>query len=194
MEHSGRSKCGTLSFSCSSRQTFCQIIGTRSIPGFSLSIFLTAMLKCSVRTGILLPPANEVWGKVIFLHLFVILFLSRDQVHSPGVDTPPPEQTPPRTRYTPPGTRHTPWDQVPLQSRHPPGSGAPPWEQTSPSTRHTPLGPGTPPGTDTPQDQEHPPGPGTPPGADTPAGTRYAPPGPGTPPPGADFCTRAQCV
>ena len=23
---------------------------------------------------IFLPPANEVWGKVIFLHLFVILF------------------------------------------------------------------------------------------------------------------------
>ena len=22
----------------------------------------------------LLPPANEVWGKVMFLHLFVILF------------------------------------------------------------------------------------------------------------------------
>ena len=47
MEHGGRSKCGALSFSCSFRQTFCQIIGTRSIPGFSLSIFLTAMLKCS---------------------------------------------------------------------------------------------------------------------------------------------------
>ena len=27
-----------------------------------------------VRTFALLPPANKVWGKVIFLHLFVILF------------------------------------------------------------------------------------------------------------------------
>ena len=26
------------------------------------------------RIGLLLPPANEVWGKVIFLHQFVILF------------------------------------------------------------------------------------------------------------------------
>ena len=32
----------------------------------------------------LLPPANEVWSKVIFLHLSVILFIL------PGGDPPPP--------------------------------------------------------------------------------------------------------
>ena len=34
-----------------------------------------------------LPPANEVWGKVIFLHLFVILFTGGGGVvsqHAPG--------------------------------------------------------------------------------------------------------------
>ena len=34
---------------------------------------------------VLLPPANEVWGKVMFLHLCVILF-TRRVVHTP----PPP--------------------------------------------------------------------------------------------------------
>ena len=29
---------------------------------------------CNLCETMLLPPANEVWGKVIFLHLFVILF------------------------------------------------------------------------------------------------------------------------
>ena len=48
----------------------------------------------------LLPPANEVWGKVIFLHLFVILFTGGSTW--PG---------------TPPWTRYTPLDQVhPAQS------------------------------------------------------------------------------
>ena len=109
-----------------------------------------------------LPPANEVWGKVIFLHLSVILFtveeeyLGRytlpDQVH-PMDQVHPQDQVPPRTRNPP--------DQV-----HPPGPG------TSPRTRYTPLGPGTPPRTRYtsppgdqvhPQGQVHPPGPGTPP-------------------------------
>ena len=73
-----------------------------------------------------LPPANEVWGKVIFLHLFVILFTG-------GYLTPPWEQTPPGTRYTPleqtpPRTRYTPPDQV-----HPPRT-----RYTPPRTRYTP--------------------------------------------------------
>ena len=33
---------------------------------------------------IYLPPANEVWGKVIFLHLFVILFTGGACVVAPG--------------------------------------------------------------------------------------------------------------
>ena len=35
---------------------------------------------------IFLPPANEVWGKVIFLHLFVILFMG--EVPAWGVSVP----------------------------------------------------------------------------------------------------------
>ena len=80
----------------------------------------------------LLPPANEVWGKVIFLHLFVILFtggeyLTRYTPQGPG--TSPQNQvhplgpgTPPRDQVHPPGTGYTPlWDQV-----HPPGTRYPP--------------------------------------------------------------------
>ena len=33
-----------------------------------------------------LPPANEVWGKVIFLHLFVILFTGGACMVAPGGD------------------------------------------------------------------------------------------------------------
>ena len=78
---------------------------------------------------------NEVLAKVIFLHLFVILFTGGgvpDQVHPP-----PGPGTPPRTRYTPP-------------TRYPPGPGTPP------------LGPGTPPHQD---QVHPPPGSGTPPRA-----------------------------
>ena len=66
-----------------------------------------------------LPPANEVWGKVIFLHLSVILFTG-------GV----PGQVPP-SRYTPLG-------------RYPPGRYTPPWAGTPPMSRYTPWA-GTPP-------------------------------------------------
>ena len=51
-----------------------------------------------------LPPANEVWGKVIFLHLFVILFTGGSasvhagrplqRRHPPGGDPSPREETP----------------------------------------------------------------------------------------------------
>ena len=67
---------------------------------------------------IYLPPANEVWGKVIFLHLFVILFTGgwgSASVHA-GI--------PPGSRHHPPGTSHTP------RSRHPPPG--------TPRNRHTP--------------------------------------------------------
>ena len=51
---------------------------------------------------VFLPPANEVWGKVIFLHLFVILFTG-------GIPPPGTRHHPPGTRHhpPPPGTRHT---------------------------------------------------------------------------------------
>ena len=96
------------------------------------------------------------WGKVMFLHVSVILLTegvcpiacwdtTQDQRQAPP--PPPPADTPPG-----PGTP---------QSRHPPA-----WEQTL-------LGPGTPPRTDTPLGSRQPlPRPGThPPGADTPQGS-----------------------
>ena len=49
---------------------------------------------------ILLPPANEVWGKVIFLHLSVILFTGGSASVHAGI---PPDQAPP---WHPPPTRH----------------------------------------------------------------------------------------
>ena len=111
-----------------------------------------------------LPPANEAWGKVmftgrnevlakvIFLHLYVILFTGEDLpqcmlgYHPPGsdtsppgpgrhppdqVDTPPGPGRPPRTRQTP-WARQTPPDQAdtPRPGR-PPRPGRTPWEADS---------------------------------------------------------------
>ena len=119
----------------------------------------TVTKQCSV---LYLPPANEVWGKVIFLHLFVILFTGGvpgqvpcGQVHPPRPGALPLGRYTPRTRYTPPMQVHPqadtpPWDQV-----HPPGT------RNTPRTRYTPR-------------------------AGTPQ-TRYTS-GPGTPPPGSIAC------
>ena len=94
-----------------------------------------------------LPPANEVWGKVIFLHLFVILFIGGYASVHAGIPLPPG-----------PGT---PQDQAPLQDH------APPWDHAPPGTMHTPPDqapprPGTPLGPCTPPGPCAPPGPGTP--------------------------------
>ena len=58
-------------------------------------IWATSRLYASYWNAILLPPANEVWGKIIFLHLSVILFRGGGSasVHAgiadpPGADTP----------------------------------------------------------------------------------------------------------
>ena len=67
-----------------------------------------------------LPPANEVWGKVIFSEACV-----KNSVHRGGVPGYPETRYTPRPG-TPPGTRYTP------QPGTPPGPGTP-----------TPLGPGT---------------------------------------------------
>ena len=85
---------------------------------------------------ILLSPANEVWGKVIFSVACV-----KNSVH--GGCLPqcmlgyhPREQTPPRSR--PPWSRHppgadTPWEQTP------PGANTPHQEQTPPTrSKHPP--------------------------------------------------------
>ena len=53
-----------------------------------------------------LPPANEVWGKVIFLHLSVILFTGGVPVQVPPAGTPPGQVHP--LADTPPGQVHPP--------------------------------------------------------------------------------------
>ena len=111
-----------------------------------------------------LPPANEVWGKVIFSEACV-----KNSVHRGGVPhqvpppdqpgTPPPDQagTPPGTRQVPPRTRQVPpRDQAgtPLPDQ----AGTPPTRQVPPRTRqvpprarqvHIPPGPGRYPPRDT---------------------------------------------
>ena len=83
-------------------------------------------------SAFLLPPANEVWGKVIFLHLFVILFtggLPHCMLgYTPQQQTPP-EQTPPEQTHHPLGA------DTPLGSRHPPGHSAC-WEIRATSGRY----------------------------------------------------------
>ena len=77
----------------------------------------------------LLPPANEVWGKVIFLRLFVILFTGGVCL-SAFWDTTSRKHTPPRSTHTP-GKHTPPWE------AHPPGSTPPP-EAHHPPEKHTP--------------------------------------------------------
>ena len=91
----------------------------------------------------LLLPANEVWGKVIFLHLFVILFTMGGlpqcmlgyHPHPPGLGTHPQgPATPPRTRHTSRDQTHTPHPHPP-GNRHPAGPGTPPGTRETRSTR-----------------------------------------------------------
>ena len=91
---------------------------------------------------------NEVVAKVIFLHLFVILFTGGSASVHVGITTQPrTRQTPPQTRQTLPRTRHTPQPgrhplgpgRPPWPGRHPPEPGRPPWDQAdTPGTRQTP--------------------------------------------------------
>ena len=67
----------------------------------------------------LLPPANEVWGKVMFLHLCVILCTGEE-----GVYPTPPGCRPPRVRQIPQG-----WADPPGVGQTP-GWADPPWMQT----------------------------------------------------------------
>ena len=85
-----------------------------------------------------LPPANEVWGKVIFLHLSVILFTGGLPQCMLGYHQPPHPQ-----------------DHALPRTRHPPGPGTP-WTMQPLGTRQPLLGPCTPSRT------MHPPGPCTP--------------------------------
>ena len=54
----------------------------------------SSIILISVRCDKLLPPANVVWGKVIILHLFVILFTGGGVCLSACWDTPA-KETPP---------------------------------------------------------------------------------------------------
>ena len=82
---------------------------------WSLDHFYTGSMS------LFLPPANEVWGKAIFLHLSVILFTVGEYL---GRYPPPPG------RYTPLPQAGTPPGQV-----HPPGSSAC-WEIRATSGRY----------------------------------------------------------
>ena len=98
----------------------------------------------------IITSRNKVVAKVIFLHLFVILFTwGSASVH--GGILPPQEQNPSpleQTPPTPPGAA-TPQEQTPPRTR-PPGSRHPLGADTSPGPdppgADTPLGPDTPPG------------------------------------------------
>ena len=68
-----------------------------------------------------LPPAKEVWGKVIFLEAYV-----KNSVH--GRSALVYAGIPPPTAGTPPGTRHLP------RTRYPPGQAPP--QTRHPQTRH----------------------------------------------------------
>ena len=98
-------------------------------------------------TNMLLPPASEVWGKVIFLHLFVILFTGGGRPQCMLGCPLGPGRHP--LDHAPPGTMHPP-DQVDTLL----GPGRPPGTMHPPRTMHPP-GPGRPP-----QEQADPPGPG----------------------------------
>ena len=98
---------------------------------------------------LLLPPANEVWGKVIFLHLFVILFTG--EVYHQG--DPPRKEAPPAGR--PPWEGGTPQQGDPLGRSHPP-AGRPPRKE-APLGRKTPPRKKAPPGRETPLGKRHPP-------------------------------------
>ena len=86
---------------------------------------------------VFLPPANEVWGKVIFSEVCVKNSVHRGVCLSACWDTPPPgtRQAPPWDQA--PSRTGTSKDQAPLQTRHPPNQVPPP-------------GPGAPPGPGTP--------------------------------------------
>ena len=79
----------------------------------------------------LLPPANEVWGKVIFLHLSVILFKGGSASVHAGKTPPTQEQTPPGadTPGADPAGTDTPEEQTPLQEQTPPQEQTPLWAQ-----------------------------------------------------------------
>ena len=103
--------------------------------------------SCCSPKVMFLPLANKVWGKVMYLHVSVILFTGG----STWAGIPPSQYTPwagtpqagtsPLGRYapkagTPPG-RYPPGQVHPLGQVHP-QAGTPPWAGTPPLGRYTP--------------------------------------------------------
>ena len=64
---------------------------------FYVCKLLTGWVHCT-GTAFFLPPANEVWDKVMFLHLSVIVFTRQGWIPACNRAAPPPE--------TPPGRHH----------------------------------------------------------------------------------------
>ena len=105
------------------------------------------LLECTL---VFITGRNEVVGKVIFLHLSVILFTGgvlpqcmlgyqpplgaeppRDQALPPSPSPWTRHHTTPQTRHPPPQTRHPP-DQTPPDQAPPPRPGTTPPDQTPP--------------------------------------------------------------
>ena len=59
-----------------------------------------------IETKFVLPPANEVWGKIIVIHLSVILFMGRGCLPHCMLE------------YKPPDTHTHPWTNTPPLGRH----------------------------------------------------------------------------
>ena len=87
-------------------------------------------IYCNMHFFTLLPPANEVWGKVIFWYLFVSLFTGWGMpqcmlgYHPQDQASPPGTMHPPRTMH--PSRPCTPPDHAPSRIMHPPRNHAPP--------------------------------------------------------------------
>ena len=86
--------------------------------------------------GMVFTGRNEFVAKVIFLHLFVILFTGGGGCGIPqGTEADPPQTMhtppPPPPDQTPPQTRYTPWTRPPRPDTPPPGPGTPPREADS---------------------------------------------------------------
>ena len=90
---------------------------------------------------VIITSRNEVVAKVIFLHLFVILFTGGSASVYAGIPTPP-GAAPPGADT--PRSRHLPGPDTPPPSSHP-------LEQTPPRPDATPPGPDTLPGADPPR-------------------------------------------
>ena len=96
-----------------------------------MTFLLNSHLSRNLKENMFLPPLitdrNEVVAKVIFLHLFVILFtggvLPQCMLeYQPPPRADPPEQTPPDQAQAPPPREQNPWGQTPPRADTHPGN------------------------------------------------------------------------